>query len=568
MAELTASTSASTPIIPPAIGVLSASGAPQVSTALVPPPPQKPTASPVIAPPNPALVASDLASHNALVASKTASAPVAKAPDDASNKYNTATGALNPNYPDNQTKLIPPPKDYLHTKADTYTQDHVDNQDLLDKINKDYQDKITQFENGTFPLNPSQQAQIDGLKNDYNQLISQQKTANVNFTGATTISQERNGLSRYSPTMAAANIQKAVTDGISKVSNLESKAAEAVGQMTTGFEESNFKLVKEAHDSYVSAIKDKDVAIKEMYTEVQDQIKTAKTEASATTLADALSKLNDPTLTDTEKQTAVATALASGVLTAADSKELNSVITTNKKDAAAQQLAIDKYKLDVSNSEVENNLKRIQGAKIMNDMKEADVSSVQSWVQNIKSGAAKLSQVPKNLLDAVNVALANSGGEASDILLQTQNSLAELNKMVTDNHGFTSAVGFRGPIGTFTGPVSGTEGAAFASKASQVVNELVLPNLSLLRGLGRVTQTEFNTLKDALSALNVNTDKTSKFYGTSPLSEDDFKKQLKIVTDTIDQKVKDANQHNDVTLPSNTSASSDPNSYGDVTLPN
>ncbi len=170
----------------------------------------------------------------------------------------------------------PTPLEKLQTESDTDAKMRADNLALLDTANQDYQNKITQFEQGIFPLTPDQQAQIDGLKNDYNNLITQQKTANINFTGGTTIAQERRGLSRYAPEMAAANIQKAVTDGISKVSNLESKMASAVGEMKTAFETSNFKLVKEAHDSYVTSVKEKDATIKSMYDEVQAQIKTQK----------------------------------------------------------------------------------------------------------------------------------------------------------------------------------------------------------------------------------------------------------------------------------------------------
>lgn len=158
---------------------------------------------------------------------------------------------------------------------------------------------------------------------------------------------------------------------------------------------------------------------------------------------------------------------------------------------------------------------------------------VDGWVQNVQSGKATLANVPKNLQNAVSQGLAATSGQPNDILKTTQQSLQELQDMVNKNHGFTASVGYRGLLGTFTGPIAGSNAAGFAAKAVQTVNDVVLPNLTLLHGLGRITDKEFQALTSAVTSLNINTDKGSRYYGTSPLSESDFKTELTSVINQI-----------------------------------
>ncbi len=198
-------------------------------------------------------------------------------------------------------------------------------------------------------------------------------------------------------------------------------------------------------------------------------------------------------------------------------------------------------------------LTRAQTAKTYSDLQSASLSSVNSWATNIKSGTAKLSDVPASLKSAVSTALAQGTSAPSTILATTQASLKELNDMVSSNDGFSSAVGFRGIVGTFTGPIAGTPAADFAAKAKQVVNDVVLPNLTLLHGLGRVTDREFQALQCSITSLSVDP-KT----GTSPLSEGAFKTELKNITDRINTIASDTSTNSqsdtvNVTSPDGTS---------------
>ncbi len=447
----------------------------------------------------------------------------------------------------------------------TYNTDRANDQAIRDAGTEKITDSINKIQQGTFPLTPAQQGLMDGVKQGYNSVIQQQATANANYTGGTTVAQERMGLSRYAPMMAQANIQQAVSVGLSKIADIEGKMSTALGDLQKGFDTQNIALVKDSYSALTANADAKDKVIKDTYDAVQAQIKDHLTQVSANTLSTALSTLNDPKLSDTQKQQAVSQALASGSLSAADAEKLN----TSINEKATQSLAVQKYQLDVNNSAVDNQLKTAQAAKIYNDMKAADIAAASSWVTNIKNGTAKFSDVPKNLKDAVSVGLANSGtGTVSDILQTTKTSLDELNALV-NKPGGVFGTGFTGAVGqslskslpglgilkkTPEGVFAGTAAADFIAKVNQVKNDVVLPNLTILHGLGRVTDREFQALTSAVTSLNINT------------TPDAFKLELKNITDRIDEKMSEVTTHNGVTLPS--SAPSGAGAFQGITLPN
>ncbi len=224
-----------------------------------------------------------------------------------------------------------------------------------------------------------------------------------------------------------------------------------------------------------------------------------------------------------------------------DPTQVTQLLAPYLVDAAGIQAKIDAHNASVANTKKINS----EANTVSNTSSTLDASGntvtnpvVASWVANINSGKAKLSDITAadlkkypNLKNDISVALSQSGGAASTILDTTKQSIQELNDMVNNNRGFTAAVGANvpNPLGIFTDPLDqlgfkglpGTQSSAFISKLNQVINEQVLPNLSVLKGLGRVTQTEFNTLQTALTSLNKN------------LPEADFKKELKNITDRI-----------------------------------
>ena len=109
------------------------------------------------------------------------------------------------------------------------------------------QDKMDQIINGTYPLTPDQQAQIEGVKQQFQRLIDQQTTANQNYQGGVTVAQGLLGLSEYSPTIAMGNRKGAIDCGIAKSGDLNGKMLTTVSEMASAFGRENFEMRNDAY---------------------------------------------------------------------------------------------------------------------------------------------------------------------------------------------------------------------------------------------------------------------------------------------------------------------------------
>lgn len=197
-------------------------------------------------------------------------------------------------------------------------------------------------------------------------------------------------------------------------------------------------------------------------------------------------------------------------------------------------------------AQIQNAEKLEEDAASKSSADSATQDQVDALAQQVASGAngATLASVPSALRAAVALALQNNGfgASAQDQMLQdSADSLKNLQDMVDSNTGFTSAVGAKGflsggldgllgqqtslPSGEGGGGVSGSKRADFENAYAQTINQVVLPNLNLLHGLGRVTQKEFDTLSSAVSALKLSS------------SETEFKTQLASLTKQINDKI-------------------------------
>lgn len=167
------------------------------------------------------------------------------------------------------------------------------------------------------------------------------------------------------------------------------------------------------------------------------------------------------------------------------------------------------------------------------DLASGDPTIITGWVTAIKNGTAKLSDLTANptLKNQVVAALGIGGSSAGDILKTTKDSLGELQTMIDTNHGFSAAVGSKLSPSTLFGlapnGLPGSAAADFTAKLNQVKNDVILPNLTLLHGLGRVTDREFQALTSAVTSLSPNQ------------SEPEFKAELTNITQRIDAKLQD-----------------------------
>ncbi len=155
--------------------------------------------------------------------------------------------------------------------------------DSLAKAQADYQaqakvvqDTITNIQNGTIPLNAGQLAQVEGLKQQFQQLIDQQVLTNTGASGVANIRGYQTGAAEYDPTFQAKTIGSIITSGLNKVADLNIKMSSAVAKLTQAFQDDDIKAVKDAWSVYQDASKTRTDALQKTIDDTQKAIKTAQ----------------------------------------------------------------------------------------------------------------------------------------------------------------------------------------------------------------------------------------------------------------------------------------------------
>lgn len=182
--------------------------------------------------------------------------------------YKSAVNAT----PNNQNTTTPNPTP-SPTDADTTERDRI-SKDLYDKGQQVF-NTINGIVNGSVPLNAGEQAQVDSLKQSYQQLIDQQVLQNTNSSGVANIRGYQTGSAEYDPTFQVKTIGSIVTAGIGKVADLNTKMAGAVAQLTESLQNNDIANIKSAYDEYKSASDDRITTLNKTISDTQAAIKQA-----------------------------------------------------------------------------------------------------------------------------------------------------------------------------------------------------------------------------------------------------------------------------------------------------
>ncbi len=140
---------------------------------------------------------------------------------------------------------------------------------------KKVDDAINNIQTGATPLNAGEQAQIDGLKSQYQQLITDQQDQNSQLTDAQNILDAREGRTQYMPMAHLQTISKITTAGTTAVANLMVKEASAVAAMTQGFHDNDIKAIRDAWTDYQTASTARKDALQKTIDDTQKAIKDA-----------------------------------------------------------------------------------------------------------------------------------------------------------------------------------------------------------------------------------------------------------------------------------------------------
>lgn len=136
------------------------------------------------------------------------------------------------------------------------------------KRSTELRSKMDQVIDGTYPLTPGQQSQIDSIKAQFQDLISKQYVANQNFTGGTTVAQNLYGIGGTQ--LGMGNIQTSINDGLAKIADLNSKMVKAVSDMQAGFQNDNTEQLQSAYKLYDDSAKQRQAQIDKWQKDVKD----------------------------------------------------------------------------------------------------------------------------------------------------------------------------------------------------------------------------------------------------------------------------------------------------------
>jgi len=141
---------------------------------------------------------------------------------------------------------------------------------------KQVQDAITNISNGTTPLSAGEQAQVDGLKQQFQTLIDQQTQQNTGAFGTAQMRGYQSGAAEYDPTFQAKTIGSVVSAGLAKISDLQVKEASAVAQLTQSLKANDISAIKDAYSVYQDASKARQDALQKTIDDTQTAIKSAQ----------------------------------------------------------------------------------------------------------------------------------------------------------------------------------------------------------------------------------------------------------------------------------------------------
>lgn len=127
--------------------------------------------------------------------------------------------------------------------------------------------------------------------------------------------------------------------------------------------------------------------------------------------------------------------------------------------------------------------------------------TVAAWVGLIQSGQAKITNVPAAIKNSVAQALGESPTSSSARNL-AQDALDAI-LTLEDTGGKGGAIGTNLLLG-FGKDIPGSASAGYLAQLDRVKALLTLPNLQYMKGLGAMSDREFNTISSSVAALNPN----------------------------------------------------------------
>lgn len=133
-----------------------------------------------------------------------------------------------------------------------------------------YKQSMDQLQSGTFPLSPSEQAQVQALQGQIDAMSVTQKDANSRYQGGLTQVGISSGRARYAPEIQMGNFQGAVNAGLAKIRDIEMQGADSMSKLKEAFKEKNYAMINEQYEKMTGFLEKKSSQIASIMKMAQD----------------------------------------------------------------------------------------------------------------------------------------------------------------------------------------------------------------------------------------------------------------------------------------------------------
>lgn len=209
------------------------------------------------------------------------------------------------------------------TKIDTATQDTLDplttQATALATARDDAAttaiNQLNRIASGTYPLSPTESALLDSTKQTYLDTIQGQQEANASFTGQMTELAASLGINTSAPTEAIGLVHAAISQGQSKVADLNGKMAQSLATLSQGFQKDDFDMVQSAWQETAKFYDDRLKSISGMQKAVTDAAEKQKSDQMDMTKFTISTMLDSEKFSHQEKQDTIDNAFKSRQIT-------------------------------------------------------------------------------------------------------------------------------------------------------------------------------------------------------------------------------------------------------------
>ena len=135
---------------------------------------------------------------------------------------------------------------------------------------KKYEAEEASMRNGTFPLTPEQQTQIDDIRRQYEAEIAEQQERNAAYENVVKASGIRSGRDLYTPETHFSSVNRVVSAGAKAISDLDRQMRAAIATAKQAIQDNNIKSLDRVHAAFIELQNAKDKEFETMKKDAQE----------------------------------------------------------------------------------------------------------------------------------------------------------------------------------------------------------------------------------------------------------------------------------------------------------